>query len=510
MIPASWFETWARLPHKDRRSLLYGGLFLGAVALYMLCLAPLLDRWDDLQARRGKLEQEKASHEREVKFLSKREQKLDVLRAEYQSLQGRFHIMYDKAQNQSQIINALISYGQNTSVEIKDIRVLEQQRLAGYVASPQELVVEGSFQNIEKFLYLLRTSEELFVVSDLELRKQPQRQNVQARLRLSRVALEPEGSGVQTLAPARIFPVSLDPWPGHGPFYIAHEKGWLERDRVRVVIMDQLFSDLEVPLLLSGDLKAASFPMQDLVALREKGLDFRAVSLIDWTSGDEALVVAASSKLRAVADLKGKTVYTELGSAGHYLLFRALELNGLGLADARVEHMSQLMVFRSLNSELAQVGVLWDPYLSRILDEKRGRALFTSEQIPWEIADVLAVHASVLEGPDAAAVELLVSAYQRGLDWWLEHPEEGDRIVAERLGMERKQLKQALAHIRFADAGWTAAFLCRRNGVVPGVEGTLRNMERFFSAYWGGPVEIPEKELADWRFLGLEALCKGK
>lgn|GEM_PF-3813807 len=506
MIPPSLLESWRRLPTKDRRALLLGALFLGAVAAYLLFIAPLVDRWSELQNRRAKLEEEKASYAREVKFLPKREQKIEALRGEYQSLRGRFQIMYDKTQDQSQIINALVSYGLNASVKIKSIRVLEQQRLAGFVASPHELIAQGSFQNIQLFLYLIRTSEELFVVSDLELRSL--NQEVQVRLRLSRIALEPESVNEAAPTRARVFSIALDPWPGHAPYYIASAKGWLEQDGVRVTILDHMFSDLEEPLLQSGDLKAASLPLQDLISLRAKGVNLRAVSLIDWTSGDEGLVVGASSKLREVADLKGKTVYTELGSAGHYLLFRALELNGLRLADMQVEHMSQLLAFRSLNAELVQAAVLWDPFLNQIVEDKRGRLLFSSDRIPWETVDVLAVNASALEGPDEKATALLVAAYRRGLAWWRENSEEGDRIVAERLGLDLGQLKSSLRQLRFADATHIAAFLCRNKGASAGVDGTLRNMERFFSAYWGGAVEIPERDIADWRYLELEKLCK--
>jgi sulfonate transport system substrate-binding protein len=76
----------------------------------------------------------------------------------------------------------------------------------------------------------------------------------------------------------------------------------------------------------------------------------------------EALVVPKDSRVRSVADLKGRKVALNKGSNVHYLLVRLLEKNGLKLSDITLVYLPPADARAAFESGNVDAWVIWDPF----------------------------------------------------------------------------------------------------------------------------------------------------
>jgi sulfonate transport system substrate-binding protein len=76
----------------------------------------------------------------------------------------------------------------------------------------------------------------------------------------------------------------------------------------------------------------------------------------------EAILIPRDSKLKSVADLKGKKVALNKGSNVHYLLVRALEKAGLKYTDIEPVFLAPADALAAFSRGSVDAWVIWDPY----------------------------------------------------------------------------------------------------------------------------------------------------
>ena len=76
----------------------------------------------------------------------------------------------------------------------------------------------------------------------------------------------------------------------------------------------------------------------------------------------EAILVPKDSKLKSIADLKGKKVALNKGSNVHYLLVRALEKAGLKYTDIEPVFLAPSDALAAFSRGAVDAWVIWDPY----------------------------------------------------------------------------------------------------------------------------------------------------
>ena len=143
--------------------------------------------------------------------------------------------------------------------------------------------------------------------------------------------------------------------------------------------------------------------------------------------GAQAILVPGDSKLRSVADLKGRKVAVTKGAGSHYLLLAALKAEGLPFAAITPAYLTPADGRSALAGGSVDAWVAWDPFLSaaqiqagaRILRDGTGlsgykRYYLASDAYTAQRPDVLALifarlaetGAWVKANPDAAAERL--------------------------------------------------------------------------------------------------------
>jgi NitT/TauT family transport system substrate-binding protein len=124
------------------------------------------------------------------------------------------------------------------------------------------------------------------------------------------------------------------------------------------------------------------------------GVDSTSLIIGDFSNGNDAVI---SKEAKSIKDLKGKNINLVELSISHYLLARALELNGMSEKYVSVVNTSDAdMVSAYTTNDVSNV-VTWKPQVSEILKMPKANNIFDSSKIPGEIMDLMVVNSNTLK-----------------------------------------------------------------------------------------------------------------
>jgi NitT/TauT family transport system substrate-binding protein len=197
-------------------------------------------------------------------------------------------------------------------------------------------------------------------------------------------------TGSETGGPIKI---ALSPWPGWFVWYLVKEKGFFEKNGVKAeLVWFPVYSD-SLSALATGKVDANSQTLSDTLAPASKGIPLKAVLVNDNSFGGDGIVVKPG--IQSLQDLKGKKVATELGTVDHLLMLRALSKSGLKEKDVNFVNMTVNDSGPAFIAGNLDAAVLWEPFLSKTIEEGKGKLLFSSKDNPGLIPDLLVFKESV-------------------------------------------------------------------------------------------------------------------
>lgn len=221
--------------------------------------------------------------------------------------------------------------------------------------------------------------------------------------------------------------ISWTYWPGDYPVAIAHELGLFEKHGVKVepIFYDNISG--VVPDLTVGKIDAATLVISDALGM---GNEVKVVLIRDNSAGADQVV--ATSDIKSIADLKGKSVGAELGSFAELMLQEMLRANGLNTSDVTWVDITPEGVPDALPNTI-QAGHVWEPHTSTAV-AKGNHVIFTSADTPGLIADVLGIRtAFVEERPED--VRAFIEAWFEAVQYWQENPKIANEIIAKHTGL---------------------------------------------------------------------------
>ncbi len=136
------------------------------------------------------------------------------------------------------------------------------------------------------------------------------------------------------------------------------------------------------------------------------GVDSTALIVGDFSNGNDGIVTKVGT---AVKDLKGRQVKLVELSVSHYLLARALEMNGMKEKDLIVVNTSDADIAAIFASEAEGSVVTWNPPLMQCRAVEGAKLIFDSSQIPGEIIDMMVVRSNA---PDSLKKALTGAWYE--------------------------------------------------------------------------------------------------
>ena len=124
------------------------------------------------------------------------------------------------------------------------------------------------------------------------------------------------------------------------------------------------------------------------------GVDSTALIIGDFSNGNDGIV---TKKGKTVAELKGQKINQVEFSVSHYLLARALAMNGLSERDVTSVNTSDADIVAAFAAPDVTTVVTWNPQLSEVQAVPGATEIFNSSKIPGEIIDLMVVNSDVLK-----------------------------------------------------------------------------------------------------------------
>lgn len=189
------------------------------------------------------------------------------------------------------------------------------------------------------------------------------------------------------------FKVCWSHYTGWEPYALLEQTGILKKweDKYDIDIEITLVNDYieSINLYTVGEFDACTMTNMDALTIPAVGgIDSTAMILGDFSNGNDGIVIKNGA---SVKDLKGRNVKLVELSVSHYLLSRALEMNGLSERDLKVINTSDADIASVFMTEKNAAVVTWNPPLQVIQNMKGANMVFDSSQLPEEIMDVLIV-----------------------------------------------------------------------------------------------------------------------
>ena len=188
-------------------------------------------------------------------------------------------------------------------------------------------------------------------------------------------------------------------YTGWEPWGYAQDSGILKKwaDKYGIKVELTLVNDYieSINLYTSGQFDGVTVTNMDALTIPSVGgVDTTALIIGDFSNGNDGIVMKKGSK---IADLKGRTVRLVELSVSHYMLARALDMNGMSERDLKVTNTSDAEIASVFLTSDDGAVVTWNPPLMQVRNAPGATMVFDSSNIPGEIIDMMVVRSNAPE-----------------------------------------------------------------------------------------------------------------
>lgn len=250
-------------------------------------------------------------------------------------------------------------------------------------------------------------------------------------------------------------------WVGYAPLYVAENSSLLPK-QLHIIDFPSNYDILEA--MKARELNAACLTLDEVLKLQHDGMKLKILLVLDTSNGADALL--ASKNIQNVSQLKNKQVAYEPNSVQEYLLFRALEKNGLHFSDIKQlltkfdehEYLWEQKKFDAVST--------FEPFKHRLLQEGM-HTIFSSKEIPNEIVDLLVVSQEAIdESPHI--IQQTVNAYFQALDK-IQNDQSTYKVIADYLQSDVKDTKHALDTVKLKDRKHNLELLANQRAIIQSI-----------------------------------------
>lgn len=243
--------------------------------------------------------------------------------------------------------------------------------------------------------------------------------------------------------------VGLSDWPGWVAWYVAEQKGFFKKHGADVKLVWFANYTDSIAALSSGQLDANCQTWSDTMGPLAKGLPLKAVLVNDNSAGNDALMV--SPKIGSFKDLKGKSVALEQFSISHFVLVTALAKNGMKPTDVKIVNLAAGDAAAAFMAGRVDAAVVWNPWVNQIQTSGKGKALFTSKDMPGLIPDLLVAQDKAIKTKRKDLVGM-IKAWFDTEQFIHDHPDDAAKIMSKVVSLKPEEYKVFLPGTKFFDA----------------------------------------------------------
>jgi NitT/TauT family transport system substrate-binding protein len=252
-------------------------------------------------------------------------------------------------------------------------------------------------------------------------------------------------AGQAHAADLKPFKVGFNAWIGSIAFFVAQQKGYFKDEGLDVQTKSFSAPGDGLTPLLSGDLDAHLTTADSVLTVLDKAPgQLKIVYLTDTSAGADAIV--AKPDIGSVKAMKGRKVAATLGQCNQLLLEKALQRAGLTDKDIDLVNMNPDDAGAAFAAGKIDVAVTWEPWITKIAGEKTGHVIFSSQETPNLILDVLAI-SSRTASKKPAETRAFLRALNRGYEFVQQHADEAAVLGAKALDQKPDEVKAMLPKV---------------------------------------------------------------
>ena len=236
-------------------------------------------------------------------------------------------------------------------------------------------------------------------------------------------------------------------YPSGGIFYIAQEKGLFAKYGVNAQPIE-VSPDAAIQLLASNQIQMLFLTSDFMPIVADAGVEAKQIFSPSISYGADGMVV--TKNVQSFSDLKGKKIYLGFGFPSDFLFHYVAEKNGLASSDFDIVNLGPEDVGASFVSGKIDAGMTWEPWLSKTIERKDGKVLFTSKDYPGVITDIVMARTDLIQNR-RTDVENVMRAFFEASDWWTKNTTAGNAIAAKAFSLTPEDFAPMRDTVKFND-----------------------------------------------------------
>lgn len=236
--------------------------------------------------------------------------------------------------------------------------------------------------------------------------------------------------------------IGINAWPTFEYLYLAKVKGFYQKRGVDVKLVSyNSLADARRAYEL-GHLDALACTLvEHCQILDNSDRNPQIAMVIDYSSGGD--VVIADEGIDRVDQIAGARIGLEVESLGVFMLSRLLEKASLRLQDITPVKSDQLSLERQMAEDMIDIAITYPPHSLSILALEGTKTLFTTEELPNEVLDVIVFEEETILQHEPV-VRSIISAIYEAQQWASENKPVAHAIMAEREGISPSDFRELL------------------------------------------------------------------
>ncbi len=234
--------------------------------------------------------------------------------------------------------------------------------------------------------------------------------------------------------------VSLFSWPGYGFWFIAKEKNLAPDIDLDIQIIEDPYESFGQ--MAAGQLDITSSTVEYGPIAADSNIPLKFVTYTNPSTGTDKIILAPG--IKSATDLKGKSVAVLEGGLTQIFMGIWLEDNGLKFDDVTYTNVVMDDAVAAMVSGNVAAGEFWEPFGSKVLETLEGSTVATTSLEPyWQetalLGDGMYMSDEFLK--DNALAAKAMKAYFDAVAFWKANPAEGNKIIADALKFDVKDVE---------------------------------------------------------------------
>lgn len=243
--------------------------------------------------------------------------------------------------------------------------------------------------------------------------------------------------------------VGIHSWPGNGPLYVGHEKGYFNELGIEIEFNRIESFDNRRAALISGAIDIDCTTLDQLLILWESGFHSQVFGISDFSTGGDGVV--AKNEIKTIEELRGKTVAYAEASPSDFFLRYLLNEKGINFSELELQPVADAQAAgTAILAEQVDAAVTFEPWLSESANNPNIHIIATTKEYPDLIPGIYIARSEDLKKREKLFRDFM-KAWYKSVDYFENNPDEAKEIIARRMEISLDDLNSILSAITILD-----------------------------------------------------------